>query len=160
MPFVFLGDDAFSLTENLMKPNSRNGTGHLDIEKRIFNYRVSRARRVVEYAFGILVSRFGVFQRDILLSPEKAQVVTLACCYLHNYLRRKSSAYMAPGTVDWEDENGVVHAGSWRACQTESQNLQATFGRNASERAKQIRDLYKVYFCTKGSVPWQRQHCS
>ena len=84
MPFVFVGDEAFSLTENFMKPYPGRGAEEDDLynEKCIFNYRLSRARRVMENAFGILVSRFGVFQRQMLLSPEKAQTVTLACCYL------------------------------------------------------------------------------
>lgn len=72
LPFVFVGDDAFALTENFMKPYSQIG---LTPEQRIFNYRLSRARRIVENAFGILVSRFGVFQRPIALSPDKAQIV-------------------------------------------------------------------------------------
>nr|CAI5850720.1 unnamed protein product [Callosobruchus analis] len=61
----------------------------LTAEQRIFNYRPSLAERIVEKAFGILVSIFGVFQRPIALSPEKAQVVVLTCCYLHNYLRKR-----------------------------------------------------------------------
>nr|CAI5850721.1 unnamed protein product [Callosobruchus analis] len=61
----------------------------LSDKKRIFNYRPSLAERIVEKAFGILVSIFGVFQRPIALSPEKAQVVVLTCCYLHNYLRKR-----------------------------------------------------------------------
>lgn len=112
---------------------------------------------VVENAFGILASRFGVFQRQMLLSPEKAQTVTLACCYLHNFLRRKSNRYIMQGTVDWEDENGTVHGGSWRDSQIEIHGLQATQRRNASDKAKDIRDMFRRYFCTKGSVPWQRQ---
>lgn len=125
-------------------------------EKCVFNYRLSRGRRVVENAFGILASRFGVFQRQMLLSPEKAQAVTLACCYLHNFLRRKSRRYIMQGTVDWEDENGSVHGGSWRDLQIEIHGLQATQRRNASEKAKDTRDLFRRYFCTKGSLPWQR----
>jgi len=66
LPFVFVGDDAFALTENFMKPCGQTG---LTAEQRIFNYRLSRARRVVENSFGILVSRFGVLQRPIALSP-------------------------------------------------------------------------------------------
>jgi len=59
LPFVFVGDDAFALTENFMKPCGQTG---LTAEQRIFNYRLSPAHRVVENSFGILVSRFGVIQ--------------------------------------------------------------------------------------------------
>lgn len=158
LPYVFLGDDAFTLSENLMKPYS--GESNLDIEKNIFNYRVSRARRVVENTFGIMVSRFGIFERAMKLDPEKAQTITLACCYLHNFLRKKSSSYIGTGTVDWEDDYGVVHDGLWRESQRKLEGLRATYGRNASGKAKYVRDMFKKYFCTKGSVPWQTKHCT
>jgi hypothetical protein len=45
------------------------GQTGLSAEQRIFNYRLS----VVENSFGILISRFGVLQRPIALSPQKAQ---------------------------------------------------------------------------------------
>jgi hypothetical protein len=44
LPFVFVGDDAFALTENFMKPYGQAG---LTAQQRIFNYRLSRARRVI-----------------------------------------------------------------------------------------------------------------
>ena len=73
MPFVFSGDDAFSLTDNSTKPYSGRGAEEDDVynDKCIFNCRLGRAGRVVENAFGILASKFGVFQRQMLLSPEK-----------------------------------------------------------------------------------------
>ena len=74
VPYVFVGDDAFAMTENLMKSYSE-AHGQLNNDQRVYNYCLSRARRVVENAFGILSSRFGVFQKPILLCPEKAQVV-------------------------------------------------------------------------------------
>lgn len=58
LPYVFLGDEAFPLMENFMKPYSQYSAGR---EEHIFNYRLSRARRVVENAFGILAARFRVF---------------------------------------------------------------------------------------------------
>lgn len=49
MPYVFIADDAFALQEHLLKPYA--GTHEKNSPKRIFNYRLSRARRVVENAF-------------------------------------------------------------------------------------------------------------
>lgn len=56
-PYFFIGDDAFSLTKNFQKPFAHRG---LTYEERIYNYRLSRARRIVENAFGILANRFQV----------------------------------------------------------------------------------------------------
>lgn len=58
-------------------------------EQRIFNYRLSRVRRVVENAFGILSNRFRVLPNVNSLSPEKVCTITQACCVLHNFLRVK-----------------------------------------------------------------------
>jgi len=71
-----------------MKPYGQTG---LTAEQLIFNYRLSRPRRVVENSFGILVSRFGVLQRPITLSPQKAQIIVLTFCCLHNYLLRNQA---------------------------------------------------------------------
>lgn len=88
MPFVIVGDDAFSLHENLMKPYpDRN----LTLERKIFNYRLSRSRRIVENGFGILSNRFRVLLNPINLSVEKVEVITYACVLLHNYLLSKKS---------------------------------------------------------------------
>ena len=51
LPYVFVGDEAYPLTTYIMKPYGRRT---LDRSKVIFNCRLSRARRVVECAFGWL----------------------------------------------------------------------------------------------------------
>ena len=58
LPYVIAGDDTFPLKTYLMKPYPHQ---HLSREKRIFNYRLSRARRVVKNTVGILANRFRVF---------------------------------------------------------------------------------------------------
>nr|XP_022911187.1 protein ALP1-like [Onthophagus taurus] len=99
---VIIGDDAFPLRANLMKPYSKN---NLSNEEKVFNYRLSRARRVVENAFGILVWRFRVFQRPIQLKSDTIDKVIWAACSLHNWLRMTSNTYLTPQSVDSEDLN-------------------------------------------------------
>lgn len=85
MPYVFLGDDAFPLSNTLLKPYSGNhAKGSIE---RIFNYRLCRARRVVENVFGILASVFRIFRKPMLVQPEKASLICMTCALLHNFLR-------------------------------------------------------------------------
>lgn len=60
VPYYFIGDDAFALRPTMMKPYSHRG---LTNDERVFNYRLSRARRVVENSFGILANRFQQLDR-------------------------------------------------------------------------------------------------
>jgi hypothetical protein len=57
MPFVFVGDNAFYDDENMITPFKGS---FLPVEQRLFNYRLSRARQVIENAFGILCARFRI----------------------------------------------------------------------------------------------------
>ena len=62
LPYVFIGDNAFQMQENLMKPYSGSSFKN---KERIFNYTLNRARRIVENVFEILAPRFGVLQTTI-----------------------------------------------------------------------------------------------
>ena len=71
LPHCIVGDKAFPLRVDLMKPYSRpnKNNPHRGIpeDKLVFNYRLSRARRIVENAFGILVQRWRVYSIEGLL---------------------------------------------------------------------------------------------
>ena len=70
----FVGDEAFPLTINIMRPYAFQGAKK---DQQIFNGRVSRARRTIENAFGIMTGRFRVFRRPITAYPELAEAITL-----------------------------------------------------------------------------------
>ena len=87
LPHCIVADEAVPLRHDIMRPYPR---GHRQIkltrEEQIFNYRLSRTRRIVENGFGILVQRFRVFNRKLPLMSHNADKVVKACCILHNYL--------------------------------------------------------------------------
>lgn len=58
----------------------------MTLEQRIFNYKLSRGRRVVEN----LSNRLRIFLTTINLKPQKVQDITLACCALINFVKAES----------------------------------------------------------------------
>lgn len=84
MPYMFVVDEAYPLRTDLMKPYPSR---HLTLDQRIYNYRLSRARRVTENAFGILANRWRVFLYTIHLDPVAVTKITLAFLALPNYMR-------------------------------------------------------------------------
>ncbi|XP_047991562.1 protein ALP1-like [Leguminivora glycinivorella] len=149
---VIVGDAAFPLKTYLMKPYP--GV-NLSTEEKVFNYRLSRARRIIENAFGILVSRFRVLEKPIQTNLEAVDAIVCACCALHNWLRKTTTSYITATCVDVEDEEGNFLPGSWRSQIHALQSI-ANQGSNHSPRiAREKRELYKNMFMNEGSVPWQ-----
>lgn len=156
LPFVFVGDEAFPLKENLMKPYPNKGITH---NEKIYNYRICRGRRIVENAFGILANRFQVLQTTIKTRLETTEIIVLACCALHNYLRRKSSTYLTSSSVDWENtDTGLLTEGEWR------QSVRQLVGmkpRNRSGKetslAETIRGYYRDFYNDEGKVEFQER---
>eukprot|EP00794_Sanderia_malayensis_P011517 gene11517-biopygen9187 len=158
LPFVFVADDAFPLGLNCMKPYPQ---ANLTDRKRIFNYRLSRVRRLSENVFGIWANRFRVFTTTMALDPDKAVDVTLATIVLHNFLRNKSKdTYTGNGVLDEEGVDGDVVPGDWREDPdnlTFLQALPATKNKRASLSATQVREALADHFYGPGQIPWQWQ---
>ena len=148
MPYFFLGDCAFRHTEQVQK--GFPGRGGNDREK-IYNYRLSSARRCVENAFGILTQRWGIYDRRITLSPEKVDSCVRATVVLHNYLSKTNDAITARVLQDGFDVREELRNARGLA------PLQATRQRNPCARAKEVWEYLANYFQNKGSVHWQRQ---
>nr|XP_022907898.1 protein ALP1-like [Onthophagus taurus] len=66
--FVIVGNEAFPLKPNLLRPYS-SPQQRDDTTKKIFNYRLSRARRCSENAFDILAQKFQFYNRRLKSAP-------------------------------------------------------------------------------------------
>lgn len=142
IPYVFVGDEAFPLSENLMRPYPKRSVTD-NYENKVFNYRLSRARQTVECAFGILASRFRVFRAPFEIKVESVIDVVKASCVLHNYLRKYSVAHSEVEEIEDmpEDQLLPLHPSNARSTQ----------------KAFEIRQKFTNYFNTAGAVPWQRE---
>ena len=81
-PYVFVRDEAFPLKVNIMKPYPAAALG---FKEQIYNYRLSRARRIIENCFGIAASQFRIFRRPIIAKVDTVVKVTKAVVALHNF---------------------------------------------------------------------------
>ena len=152
LPHVIVADAAFPLRPNIMRPYPNPKTGHIAREKDIFNYRQSRARKIVENAFGILAQRFRIFNRRMHLGPKNAVRVIKACCILHNFLRDRKDipntyAQLNPNHEPYLSEDGAII------------DLERLNGYRSTEEARRIRDKFCKYFNSPaGSVHWQDKY--
>lgn len=134
-PFYFVADEAFPLQKNLMRPYPQRV---LDNDKRIFNYRLSRGRKSVECAFGMLTSKFEVFQRPILCQEDTAISVIKTACILHNFIKVTEGRFSVPQIV--KDNPG-------------RRNPPAP---PVNQSPYESRDYLKSYFLrSENALPWQ-----
>lgn len=87
MPFVFIGDEIFALSSQVMRPFPDRNQG---LQQSIFNYHLCRARRMVEYAFGILTTKWKIFQRTMNVDIKTAITTIKVACTLHNFVRKRN----------------------------------------------------------------------
>ncbi|XP_011870670.1 PREDICTED: uncharacterized protein LOC105563580 [Vollenhovia emeryi] len=158
MPYVLVADEAFQLTDFLLRPYP--GKGGLNHEKNIYNYRLSRARRTIENTFGILVSQWRILKKPIDATVKNTMQIVQAIICIHNWLRKQDldkNEYISADMIDCDGPNSFI-PGNWRKEMDSSHALTdlGNCGSNNSSRAAiNIRNEFCDYFNGEGAIPWQ-----
>ncbi|XP_039309386.1 uncharacterized protein LOC105204430 isoform X2 [Solenopsis invicta] len=137
LPYCIVGDEAFPLKSYLLRPYS--GKNNLTAEQSIYNYRLSRARRVIENSFGILASQWRVYRKPIISSVETAMKIV-------------------QGMLDRETAEGDQVQGSWRTIMEDGcafVDISKCSTNTSTRNAMLIRDEFCKYFNNEGAVAWQ-----
>ncbi|GAB1867755.1 DDE Tnp4 domain-containing protein [Camponotus japonicus] len=139
----------------------------LDERKRIFNYRLSRARRTIENTFGILSSRWRIYRKPINMHPKYVDTVVMATICLHNFIKleedcipEKNRIYCPANFVDTEDNAGYIIPGEWRRnIQSALRDIAPTAMHRETTSAYKQRDQAADYFLTPpGEIAWQYKY--
>jgi hypothetical protein len=119
-------------------------------------FRLSRSKRVVENAFGMLAQRFQVFLTTMQHNPETIQLIVKACMLLHNLMRTRYPTLQNQDLDREENLNRDLVPGAWRQGVNLADTI-AVAGPNAATReAKKQRNIIKHWVASPaGSVPWQ-----
>uniref|UniRef100_A0A8C1MDJ0 DDE Tnp4 domain-containing protein n=1 Tax=Cyprinus carpio TaxID=7962 RepID=A0A8C1MDJ0_CYPCA len=139
LPYTMVGVAAFPLKTYLMRPFPGN---RIPRWRQMFNYRLSRARMIVECAFGILSSRWRVLHTRINVKPDNADCIVTAACILHNFLTNPSDNQR---WLDEAEERGEVLA--------PATNMG---GNRGCREAYEVREKLCTFFSSpEGRVSWQ-----
>ncbi|XP_060876779.1 uncharacterized protein LOC132949746 [Metopolophium dirhodum] len=145
-PFYFVADEAFPLTKYIMRPYPKRS---LDNKKRVFNYRLSRGRKSVECAFGMLVSKFRLFEGPICCKEETINFIIKAACVLHNFIRIKQGIFTHPKQFEIQQENHQISN-----IQVQQNRVQQVI-RPLSEAQQNREKLCNYFMSPAGSIPYQ-----
>lgn len=106
---------------------------------------MSRARRVVESSFGILVARWRIYRKPIIASITLSKKIIQATCCLHNFIINHESNNRYYSTLTPTDYEIAPEA------------FQDYINENYSSctKAVAIRNTFAEYFERDDAVPWQ-----
>ncbi|XP_065356594.1 uncharacterized protein LOC135950976 [Calliphora vicina] len=89
VPVLLIGDSAFKFSRTIMKPYPFSTSA--SVEQQTFNYHLSKARRVVENAFGHLKARFRRIGKGLDNHYKFNSKIIMCACILHNFLNSYNS---------------------------------------------------------------------
>jgi hypothetical protein len=140
-PYYFVADEAFPLKPYLMRPYPKR---MLNNKKRIYNYRISRGRKIVEYAFGMMSRKFQELMSPELCSSESTiNSIIQSVCVVYNFVRKREGSVYQPH-LPFEDRDITDMVDLYM-------DEQATLP---------ARDHLANYFVKpEASLPWQWKYC-
>lgn len=101
-PYVLVGDEAYPLLPNLLRPFSRRDC---DEKSKKFNERLSKARKCVECAFGGINAKWRILWKPIETDVSVAEDITKAICILHNILIDREGTDQMLEEVNFFEQN-------------------------------------------------------
>lgn len=145
IPHTFVADDAFPLSENIMKPFSHRLLTH---EKEIFNLRLSRARNCVECSFGRISQTWRILHTQMDVQPVAATNVVKAITILHNFINIHEPER---GTVNRDnDEDGFANI---------LPNIHRPRYRPTTNAMTNRERLMNYFISNRGRLDWQDAKC-
>ncbi|CAJ0603086.1 unnamed protein product [Cylicocyclus nassatus] len=99
-------------------------------EKRRFNSRHSRARRMIESTFGILARRFQILMHPMQVDPARAARIVKALLILHNLLPRRQD----------------THGGQQGSSEEALHSVERTIAETGASAAKTARERITLYY--------------
>ena len=158
-----VGDEIFQLKDYLMHPYPGTRSGKPPTDQAVFDYQLSRARRVIETSFDILVARWRLFRKPIVADKKNITSYILAGAALHNYLQQTENVSYWPHTFVDSKDNGEFRPGDWRRIVHGDAGCFMPCGRYQGSRnennAMKMRDDLEGYVNSDiGSFPWQSNY--
>lgn len=142
LPLVIIGDEAFPLKKYLLRPYP-GPQMYEDQKKKNFNDRLSRARKVVEDAFGQLTAKFRIYCRRLNALPQNADTIVMTTCILHNFIKTSATEVCSK-----EMSSGLSLPGYITRLHRH--------GGSAQKEAFENRDKFKNVLCSPaGKLPWE-----
>ncbi|XP_044005484.1 uncharacterized protein LOC122850394 [Aphidius gifuensis] len=156
LPYILVGDKAFPLSDYLLRPYTQQS--NMEEKQLIFNYRLGRARRVIENTFGILCSRWRILRRPILGKRATIKAIIKATVCLHNFLMiNKDNNSNCDSTINQvsTNEGAIQH---YVGSEDSSLNMNPLSEIPLCSSAERLRDQFAEFFQEEGAVQWQFRH--
>ncbi|KAH8009983.1 hypothetical protein HPB51_023438 [Rhipicephalus microplus] len=151
------------ISKKLQKHRSNPAQRAEYLQRATSNYRLSRARRLIENAFGIRSSRWRLLRRAFRASETTTENIIRACVVLHNFMLHESPharlTYNPPSYVDHEDWQGSCMEGACRDGDDDPSIFTepTASGCHSARVAIDVREKLAEFCMNEGQVPWQER---